>query len=109
LLAKGSGVAVQVSRRNDGEVVVLLEGDFDPAAALRLRGALVEVGAGEHVVLDFNRVRVLPDLALAWVARELGATSARVELRGLGLHQTRMLRYLGFAGEPVADADDARG
>jgi anti-anti-sigma regulatory factor len=100
---------MHVTRAQGGEVVVVLESELDGAGALRLRGVLVEAGEGERVVVDFRRLRHVSDVGLARLARELARTSVRVELRGLGLHQERMLRYLGVDVHPFEAGAEAAG
>jgi anti-anti-sigma factor len=84
-----------VSRR--GEVVLELDGVFDVPAAKRLGEALERARRGEAIRIDLARVSFFEDFGLALLAQALGETRAgRVALRGLRLHQLRILRYFGL-------------
>jgi hypothetical protein len=86
---------IDLKRGEHGELVIEIGGTFDGKAATRLAGWLVEVPAGDDLVLDFTRVRDCQDFSLASVARDLAARGARLQVRGLTRHQERMLRYFG--------------
>jgi anti-anti-sigma regulatory factor len=85
---------MDVTRGAHGEVLIRLEGTFDAAVAGRLSGWLHEVPETDPLVIDFSGVRTCQDFGLAAVARDLAARGQLV-LRGLTLHQQRMLRYCG--------------
>ncbi len=56
-----------------------------------------------ELILDFSDVRQFEDAAVVPLARTLRAlSSTRVRLRGLTLHQQRMLRYFGVDLDAVA-------
>jgi len=77
-----------------------LEGTFDVSAARLLQNALDRMAPGDRILVDFTRVREFNDFAIAVLAQALksdGAVNARV--RGLRLHQVRLLRYFGVAPE----------
>lgn len=74
--------------------VVEVEGALDVAAAARIRDAVLELDPGDPAVVDLHAVRELDDAALAFLAWSLSSRSG-VELRGLGEHHRRLLRYLG--------------
>ena len=62
---------MNVTRGAGGEIVIRIDGTFDPQAALRLSGRLGEVPAGAEVIVDFSRARELQDLGLAMMAASL--------------------------------------
>jgi anti-anti-sigma regulatory factor len=76
-----------------GAVLLRIAGDFDGAAALDVKKELDGLGS-RPVVIDFAHVHSAQDLAIAVLARSI---SENVRLRGLGLHQERLLRYCGLA------------
>ncbi|MFL5262372.1 MAG: hypothetical protein ACJ79R_01120 [Anaeromyxobacteraceae bacterium] len=69
---------------------------FGADEARALEGVLAGSGAAE-VTLDVSQV-ALDDAAIGHLARALHRVGARVRVRGLTLHQRRMLRYLGIDG-----------
>jgi anti-anti-sigma regulatory factor len=81
-------------------------GSLDLPAAVRLRDTLLSLDDREPVVLDFREVRELQDSALAFLASAINSRDRRVELRGLGEHHFRLLRYLGFG--PTDERGDGR-
>jgi hypothetical protein len=83
---------MDVTRGPRGEVVIRVEGRFDTDAAGRLAGWLREIPHQEPVVLEFGRECL--DVGLAAVAPDLAEREALV-VRGLSLHQEKILRYLG--------------
>jgi hypothetical protein len=85
---------MDVKRGAEGEVVIRIDGTFDASAARRLAGWLVEVPAGDAIVLDFSLVRECDDIVLATVAHDLAARE-RIVVQGLTRHHERMLRYFG--------------
>ncbi len=73
-----------------------MDGTFDVPAAKRLGAVLERARSGESVRVDLARVSAFEDFGVALLAQALGETSAaRVTLRGLRVHQLRMLRYFG--------------
>jgi hypothetical protein len=103
---------MDVTRGAGGEVVIRIDGTFDASAASRLAGWLVEVPAGDAIVLDFSRVRECDDFVLTTVAHDLAARE-RLVVQGLTRHHERMLRYfgveLGALPEPPRRDEDALG
>jgi STAS domain len=75
-----------------GGAVVALDGAFDRAAADRLHEMLLELEP-RPVTVDFRRVRVFEDSAVARLAGET-SRGQQVALIGLSLHHWRLLRYL---------------
>lgn len=94
---------MDVTRGARGEFVIRVDGTFDRQAAARLSGWLGEVPASAPVVLDFSRVREFHDFGVATVAGQLTGRGA-VEVRGLGRHQERLLRYFGVDLAPLGVA-----
>ena len=69
------------------------DGVFDAAAALR---AVAAIETGRTLVVDLTAVREFQDVAVARLAEAIAARpGARVSLKGLRQHQTRLLRYFG--------------
>lgn len=85
-----------------GEVVICVSEQLDSGTAAGLARCLGEVPAATRVVVDFTRVRSFHGVGMAAVAMKLVDVSD-LELRGLGLHHRRLLRYCGVAAaEPRA-------
>jgi hypothetical protein len=85
----------------DTEAVLTFElgPSFAPNDAAQLHEALA--GApGARVEIDFRRVRNCDASALAALAADLATAGPRVALRGLSLHQLRLLDYLTAPGRP---------
>jgi hypothetical protein len=97
---------IDVTRGTRGEIVIRIDGTFDPQAALRLSGRLDEVPVGSEVILDFSRARELQDLGLAAVAGPL-AGHGPLHVFGLSHHQRRLLRYLGVDLGPPEELEHA--
>lgn len=90
-----------------GPELVVIEGTFDEAAAGTLRACFLKGAA--HVILDFGQAREIHDSALARLAMEISAAGTRtVSVRGLSVHQERMLHYLGVELVPEPPSSDAR-
>jgi hypothetical protein len=85
------------SQVNPGaEVLLRFEGNFEASDAGRVHEALASASPEGPVVLDFTQVRHFEDFAIALIAPDLMAPGRpRVRLRGLGLHQERLLEYFG--------------
>lgn len=99
---------MDVTRGSRGEIVIRVDGTFDPQAALRLSGWLGEVPVGAELTLDFSRARDLQDIGLAAMAGPL-AGHGPLHVLGLSYHQRRLLRYLGVdlgTDELVRAGDD---
>jgi anti-anti-sigma regulatory factor len=97
---------MDVTKGENGEVVIRIDGTFDAKAASRLAGWLVEVPRDGSLVLDFTQVRICEDFGLASLAADLAARDHhQLHVRGLTRHQERMLRYFGVE----LRAEGARG
>ncbi len=84
------------SRPRRGELDIEVDGVFDVPAAKRLALVLERARTGEALRIDFARVSAFQDFGLAVLAQALGETrAARVAVRGLRMHQLRILRYFG--------------
>jgi hypothetical protein len=69
---------------------------FGPAEAKALTETLAAADPKSHFTLDFSGVREFEDVAVGALAQALaGCTRDAVALRGLSLHQRRMLKYFG--------------
>ncbi len=76
---------------------------FGPAEATALMETLAGVHAASRFTLDFSEVREFEDVAMGPLAQVLTSRSQElIDLRGLSLHQQRMLRYLGVELESQA-------
>jgi hypothetical protein len=86
-----------------GEIILRFEGGFGAAEAWKAHQALEGAGRACPVVLDFSRVRSFEDSAIAVVAPDLVSDGGPpIRIRGLGMHQRRILEYFGVKG-PVLD------
>jgi anti-anti-sigma regulatory factor len=88
--------------------VIDVEGVLDVSTAARLRDTILGFDAGDSVVIDCHEVRELQDSALAFLARSVFSLGRRVELRGLGEHHLRLLRYLGVGQTDASGGDGGR-
>jgi hypothetical protein len=87
-------VRVEAGRRTHrpaGDVVLVVEGTFDLAAATRAATAARARAGRARVKLDLCRARI-EDVALAAFVREVAGRS--VAIVGLSRHHERLLRYL---------------
>lgn len=79
--------------------VISLEGTFDVPAARLLENSLQRLGPGPGIRVDFAGVRRFNDFAVAVLAQALKGAAGSVKVRGLSLHQVRLLRYFGVDPE----------
>jgi hypothetical protein len=82
------------AREHRGETILTLHGSFDPSDALELHGVLSGLDPTRPATIDFHRVQLFHDAAVAALAREL-AEAPRVAVTGLSEHHVRLLRYFG--------------
>ncbi|HEY7725278.1 MAG TPA: hypothetical protein VH880_08085 [Anaeromyxobacteraceae bacterium] len=95
-------MAVETVGLPGGEVLLRFEGTFEAQDAWRVREALR--GGGARVVLDFGQVRIFQDFAIALIAPDIAAAGdTPVRVRGLGLHQRRILEYFGVTPAPAEE------
>jgi len=95
-------MSVQTIEIPGSEILLRLTGDFEAADAWKVHEAIQGAARGSHVVLDFSQVPHFEDFAIALIAPDLVATSAhKVRIRGLGLHQRRILEYFGVKGSAL--------
>ncbi len=93
-----------------GEVLLRFEGDFEARDAWKVHEILGAAGARAPVVLDFSQVRHFEDFAIALLAPDLAAAGgSRVRLRGLGMHQLRILEYFGVRRPDSRELGDEPG
>ncbi len=85
--------------------VIELEGVLDEPAAAKLCETVLGFDADDRVVIDCHEVRELQDSALAFLASSVFSRGRRIEMRGLGEHHLRLLRYLGVGQTDAADRD----
>ena len=78
------------------ELVIKVEGAFDPIAGSAIRARLAEARRTGPVVLDFSHAREVSDLGLAVIGQGLVTDRVAVRFRGLSRRHERMLRYLGL-------------
>ncbi len=89
-------------------LVISMDGTFDVVAAQHVARALAAANASQLVRIDLTHVRQFNDLGVAVLGEALACRGERVDVRGLRLHQLRLLRYLGVdAGEERAREADA--
>ncbi len=86
--------------------LIEVEGVLDVSAATKLRDTVLGFEAGDRVVIDCHEVRELQDSALAFLAWSLLSRGRRIEMRGLGEHHLRLLRYLGVGQTDAAGGDN---
>jgi hypothetical protein len=98
---------MDVMRGAGGATVIRVDGTFDRLAAARLASRLCELPPAAPLVIDFSQVESFHDVGVATVAKEI-ADHARLEVRGLGRHHLRLLRYCGVqipASPPEVDEE----
>ncbi len=83
-----------------------LEGVFDERSAERLSELLRVAPEGAPISVDLSKIRQFHGRGLALLAGAIAARPQPLDVRGLGRHESRLLRYLGFA-PGVADAPAA--
>jgi hypothetical protein len=78
------------------DLLCRFERRFGTTEAKALMETLAAADPGSHVTLDFSDVREFEDVAVGPLAEALaGCMRDLVDLRGLSLHQRRMLKYFG--------------
>lgn len=88
-----------------GRRILRLFGTFDGDAALDLVDA-IRREVSPDIVVDVALVRGFDEVGVATLARLLDTADRRIALRGLSIHQLRILRYLGVRLSAVGVADD---
>jgi anti-anti-sigma regulatory factor len=85
----------EYARGSDSTPCIELHGAFDLGAARRAQEAVGQYAGTGEVLLDFGKVDVLHDAALATLAQELSRMpGVRLMTRGLRAHPMRLLEYL---------------
>lgn len=80
-----------------GALQLRFDSRFTVPEAKHLRDSVLALGPIERLTLDFTAVRELHDAALAILASLLEALpGTRFVVRGLTMHQWRLLRYFGI-------------
>ncbi len=80
----------------EGTVLVKLGRRFAPPDGERLRQTVESLAPFSRLIVDFTGVRELHDAAFLSLSRAvLPLADVEVILRGLTLHQSRLLEYLG--------------
>ena len=95
---------VEASR---GALLVRFGSRFAVSEAERLQEAIGAFAPFAQLTLDFGEVRQFEDAAFVPLAKALGGLgNVELRMRGLTMHQERMLRYfgVGFGGMAVAQA-----
>jgi hypothetical protein len=91
--------------QTSGAMVIRMDGVFDVPAAKRLARELAATDEHEQVRVDLTQVREFHDYGVTVLAQALSARGAHIDVRGLGRHQRRLLRYFGvITEEPEAAA-----
>lgn len=83
------------ARLTTREVLLVIEGTFDLAAAMRTAAAVRARAPSARVTVDLRRARI-EDAALAAFVRDLSGRA--IAIMGLSRHHERLLRYLEDAG-----------
>lgn len=97
---------VHTSETTGREFLLRLTGDFEATDAWKVHESIERAGRTSHVVLDFSQVHRFEDFAIALIAPDLVATSApRIRIRGLGLHQRRILEYFGVKSSALDERE----
>ena len=85
-----------------GTVLLKLGRHFTVQDADRLRQAVESFVPFSQLTIDFTEVRELHDAAFLSLSKTLAAlVDVKVVLRGLTIHQVRVLRYLGMPAAEV--------
>lgn len=79
-----------------GRRVLRLLGTFDGASADALLRQ-IRRESDRNIVVDVTLLRGFDEVGVAALARLVHRSDGRIALRGLSLHQLRVLRYLGVA------------
>jgi hypothetical protein len=97
MMAAGALMSLQTEEIRGGELLLRFEGSFEASDAWQARELLRGAGSTRPgVVLDFGQVRTFQDFAIALIAPDIAAAGDwHVHVRGLGLHQQRLLEYFG--------------
>ena len=104
-------MSAQARSTPGGEMAIILKGNFDAADAWTVHEAVQSADRRWPLVLDFTQVHAFEDFAVALLAPDLVTpTGQRIQVRGLGLHQRRLLEYFGVKslaidGRARADGD----
>lgn len=89
------GDIMQIDAIRD-ELRVRVGSTFGDPEVARVREAVAALGPFSHLTIDFAAVRMCEDAALARLADALRSFErGEVQLRGLTVHQWRLLTYLG--------------
>lgn len=84
-----------------GTVLIKVGRRFGPPDAEHLAGVVESLAPFSQLIVDFTDVREFHDAAFLSLARALRALAeVPVVLRGLTIHQSRLLKYLGL---PIAE------
>jgi hypothetical protein len=87
--------------QTSGAMVIRMDGVFDVPAAKRLARELAATDEHEQVRVDLTQVREFHDYGVTVLAQALSSMGARIDVRGLGRHHLRLLRYFGVYTEPT--------
>jgi hypothetical protein len=80
-----------------------MDGTFDVPAAMRVAEVLADTACDLDVRIDLTHVREFHDFGVAVLAKAL-AGREHVDVRGLRIHQMRLLKYLGVSTGDAATA-----
>ena len=75
-----------------------VEGVLDLSAAREILRAIEGEPVHREIRIDLSRTREFHDFAVAVLAEAVSSRRKRVVVAGLGVHQVRMLGYLGLGG-----------
>src|SRR5512142_1853229 len=80
---------------NENALNVRVSTEFLLEDALLLDAAVADAAPGTEVAVDFRQVREYQGPALARLAEVLRSCQARLALRGITIHEVKLLGYLG--------------
>ena len=90
----GGDMNIEVARNT---ALVKFGTRFAPAEAERLYDVAQSLAPHSQLTVDFTEIRDFHDSAFILLAKALGARPGfKIVLRGLTIHQSRMLAYFGF-------------
>lgn len=87
---------------NERLLSVRVSSSFRVEDALQLGAILAAAAPGTEVDVDFLQVREYQGPALARLAEVMRSSRAHLALRGITIHERKLLDYLGAPAEPAS-------
>jgi len=94
---------------NEKALTVRVGSAFLLEDAVQLHAAVVRVAPGTEVDVDFRQVREYQGPALARLADLLRSCHTHLALRGISIHEVKLLGYLGAPSELLSERSGAPG